>query len=297
MSIDQPTGGPSSPAPRVKKVLNSSVVLTVDAQGRESIMLGRGIGYGQKPGNSIQESTVDQVFLPVGDPDVRALMQLLDSVPGAYVLAARDIVTLAQRSLNVQLHPHLLLALTDHLHFAVQRQREGLRVLNRLAWELQAFYPDEYRVGEQAVELIKGAALPEDEAANIAFHLINARNDPQSSFDGLRAATLIGEIINIVSYTVGRSFTRDDLNHRRFVIHLQFFADRLFTGRLLDDDDGLLYQKLAVMYPEAMQCATRARRHVDTKYEVTLPDAEVGYLCLHIQRMTRRASAEATRRS
>lgn len=35
----------------IKKVLNSSVVLVEDDAHQESILLGKGIGYGQKQGN------------------------------------------------------------------------------------------------------------------------------------------------------------------------------------------------------------------------------------------------------
>jgi beta-glucoside operon transcriptional antiterminator len=47
----------------------------------------------------------------------------------------------------MKLHPHIYLALTDHLHFAVQRTQQGLPVVNRLAWEVKTFYPREYAVG------------------------------------------------------------------------------------------------------------------------------------------------------
>ncbi|WP_300366667.1 CAT RNA binding domain-containing protein [uncultured Subdoligranulum sp.] len=37
----------------IRKVLNSSVVLVQDESGEESILLGKGIGYGRRPGQSI----------------------------------------------------------------------------------------------------------------------------------------------------------------------------------------------------------------------------------------------------
>ena len=47
---------------RIKKVLNSSVVLVEDDAHQESILLGKGIGFGQKPGNVIVENQKNQVF-------------------------------------------------------------------------------------------------------------------------------------------------------------------------------------------------------------------------------------------
>lgn len=273
---------------RITKVLNSSVVLATDDAGRESILLGRGIGYGRKSGEMIAEEVVDRVFLPVDDPDSRALVDLLGSIPAAYVLLARDVIASAQAELKVELHPHLLLALTDHLHFAAERHQQGMRVVNRLTWEMRTYYPDEYRVGTSALRTVNerlGIDLPEDEATNIAFHLVNARNDPHSAFDALRAATLISELVAIVSYRSGISISPSDLDQRRFVVHLQFFADRLFTGRLLDSDGSFLYDQIQTKYPQAIETAHLLRQHVQAQYGLDLPHEEVGYLGLHIQRL------------
>ena len=273
---------------RITKVLNSSVVLATDENGHECILLGRGIGYGHKPGETVEAGVVDRVFLPVDDPDSRALVDLLGTIPATYALLARDVIALARTGLKVDLHPHLLLVLTDHLHFAAERHEQGMRVVNRLSWEMRTYYPDEYAVGLDAVQLVNerlGLDLPEDEATNIAFHLVNARNDSRSAFDALRAATLISELVAIVSYRIGRALAPQDQDHRRFVVHLQFFADRLLTGRLLDRDDGFLYEQMRTKYPQAIETAQLLGEHVRSRYGVDLPAEEVGYLGLHVQRL------------
>lgn len=277
---------------RVTKVLNSSVVLATDDDGKDSILLGRGIGYGRKSGDTVADGVVDRVFLPVGDPDSRALVELLGTIPPTYVLLAREVIAQASTALKVDLHSHLLLALTDHLHFAVQRHQEGMRITNRLTWEMRTYYPEEYQVSLDALALVNerlGVDLPEDEATNIAFHLVNARNDPHSAFDALRAATLISDIVAITSYRSGIALAPSDLDHRRFVTHLQFFADRLFTGRLLSSDDGFLYRQINTKYPDAIRVAHLIRDHVHTQHGIDLPADEIGYLGLHVQRLIAKA--------
>lgn len=284
------------PPVRISKVLNSSVVLATDEDGRESILLGKGIGYGRKVGESVADGVADRVFLPIGDPDSRALIELLGSTPGTYVLLAREIISRAHSVLKVDLDRHLLLALTDHLSFAVQRMREGMRVTNRLSWEMRTYYPDEYQVGLEALALVNerlGTDLPPDEATNIAFHLVNARNDPRSDFDALRAATLISDIVSIVAYRSGLSLVMTDLDHRRFLVHLQFFVDRLFTGRLLDSDDGFLYEKIRDKYPRATEISHLVAQHVLAQHQMVLPADELGYLGLHIQRLLAKTSDSA----
>ena len=122
-----------------------------------------------------------------------------------YLELTQDIVDDAEQSLGVKLSAHIYLLLTDHLHFAVERQQKGLVVTNRIFWEIKHFYPKEYAVGQRGLQKVKaklGIELPDEEAGNIAFHIVNARQDPQAGYDAMRAAQLIGELSNIVTYSM-----------------------------------------------------------------------------------------------
>ena len=60
---------------------------------------------------------------------------------------------------------------------------------NRLYWEIKNYYTDEFRAAEQALRLLKEKyqiELPEEEASNIAFHLINAQSNTEENQDGLK---------------------------------------------------------------------------------------------------------------
>ncbi|MFR3430469.1 MAG: CAT RNA binding domain-containing protein [Holdemanella porci] len=50
----------------IKKVLNSSVVLVSDHENNEFILLGKGIGYGKKVGESIDQSASNQIYCSCG---------------------------------------------------------------------------------------------------------------------------------------------------------------------------------------------------------------------------------------
>lgn len=118
----------------IQKVLNSSVVLVQDDSGEESILLGKGIGYGRKAGEPIERQPSDRVFLPLSNPDAQPMLELFSSIPASYLELTQDIVDDAEQSLGVKLSAHIYLLLTDHLHFAVERQQKGLVVTNRIFW-------------------------------------------------------------------------------------------------------------------------------------------------------------------
>lgn len=273
----------------IKKVLNSSVVLVEDERGIERVLLGKGIGFGQKAGTSIEASTADQVFVALDDADQRNLVELLAQIPGEFVDLTRAIVVDAEGE-GLELDAHIYLALTDHLHFAVERQRRGLLGVNRLAWEMRTIYPTHYAVGERAVTLANdrlGIELPQDEAANIAFHLANAEVG-KAGVDALLVVQLVRAITTIISHTSDVRVDRRDLNSSRFVTHLQFFAERFFGGRLLTSPDDFLFTSLSERYPRAIASAERVRSFVQKEHNSALPNEEVAFLALHIAR----ASAE-----
>lgn len=137
---------------QIRKVLNSSVVLVQDDGGEESILLGKGIGYGRKPGQEIDRQPSDRVFVPLSNPDAQPMIELFSAIPPEYLDLTQEIVRDAEQTLGVHLSPHIYLMLTDHLHFAVERQRKGIVVTNRVFWAIKHFYPREY-----AVVLLRGA--------------------------------------------------------------------------------------------------------------------------------------------
>lgn len=276
----------------IRKVLNSSVVLVQDESGEESILLGKGIGYGRRPGQSIDRQPSDRVFIPLSNPDAQPMIELFSSIPPAYLELTEDIVADAEASLGVKLSPHIYLMLTDHLHFAVERYEKGIVVTNRVFWEIKHFYRWEFEVGlrglRRARELLQ-VSLPEEEAGNIAFHIVNARQDTGAGGDAMKAALFIGELTNIVTYRMHTPLDTESIHFSRFINHLQFFADRFFTGKLMDSEDDFLFRQMQQGYPEAANCAERIRTFLLRKYNVFLPNEETAYLALHIARLTKPA--------
>lgn len=272
----------------IKKVLNSSVVLVTTQDGQEQILLQKGVGYGRKPGEAIEVLENSQLFVPFIPADRQNMLQLLAEVPAIYPELTQEIVTYAQQQLNAALNPHIYLTLTDHLHFAVQREKQGIIITNRVFWEMKTFYQKEYAIGRYALEIIReklGSRLPEEEAANIAFHIINAQNE-DSQGDAMRDARLIGRIVMLVAYTMKYQPDKESIHYARFIAHLQYFAQRFFTGKMLDSKDDFLYRQIQAAYPQALACAEKVRTLLVKENDIFISNEEVAYLAVHIQRLT-----------
>ncbi|URN99119.1 PRD domain-containing protein [Leclercia adecarboxylata] len=270
----------------IKKSLNNSMLL-VDSDQREMILFGKGIGFGAKPGTNIDLTQVEKVFLPLSDLKSRHFLSLTDTIPAAFFDISHDILTLARSLCGDKLNSVLLFTLAEHLHFAVERSRSGQAILNKLSWEVKRYYPQEYSVGLQARAQVNekfDVELPEDEAVNIAFHLINASSQGDDS-TAHQQVELVNRIADIVRYKLGKVVDTRSVNYMRFITHLRYFAERVLAGKIALSETDDFYQELMRHRPDAMTVAWAIRDYVQDKYQLTLPKDELTWLSIHISRL------------
>lgn len=275
---------------KIKKVLNSSVVLAEDEQKKEFILFGKGIGYGQKAGNIIEEHQADQMFIPIENVKVKEFLGLLDAIPPVFVELTQQIVHYAEEKLNTKLNTGIYFTLMDHLNFAVERYKKNINITNRVYWEIKNYYSEEFKIGEFALKLMNEKLLidlPIEEAANIAFHLINAQGEQKESKDGngMRYAKMIGSIVNLVRYSVNIDMDTENIHYTRFITHVKFFVERFYSDKMLDDKNNELFEQIANLYPQAMYGAFKIKEYIEQVNGKTIPNEELTYLAVHIHRL------------
>lgn len=272
---------------KIKKILNTSVIL-VENNNEEFIMFGKGIGFNQKVGNVIEEKTADQVFMPVANNRTKELIKLLDSIPPAFIDLTQDIVLYAEKTLETKLNSGIFFTLMDHLNFAVERYKQGINITNKIYWEIKSYYSKEFNVGQYALDELNktfNVELPKEEAANIAFHIINAHGNEHAKKNSIKYAKMIGSIVNLVKYTMNIDLDENSIHFSRFVTHVKFFVERFFSNEMLEEDDDLLFQNIANLYPEAMTGAFKIKEYIYEVYSENITNDELTYLAVHIHRL------------
>ena len=82
--------------------------------------------------------------------------------------------------LRKKLNDTIYISLSDHIYTAIQRFLEGITITNSMLWDIKRFYELEFGLALKALNIIKErfqVELPEDEAAFIALHIVNAEMD------------------------------------------------------------------------------------------------------------------------
>ena len=180
------------------------------------------------------------------------------------------------------------MALGDHLHFALERTEQGLHLQNPLAWEIRKFYPKEYQLGLEALDLVQeklGQTLDKSEASSIALHFVNAQKNGQLGQDSYAISRIVTQILDIVRLHFGRDMDENDISYHRFITHVQYFAQRVIKGMVQGVNDAFLYEQVQHNYPQAFACTQKIQTYVRTAWEFDMSQDEQVYLTIHIQRL------------
>lgn len=284
---------------KISRVFNNNVVMVEAAGCQEMIVLGKGLGFQRKRGDEVQSDQVEKTFVLKQDSTTDHLLSLLSDISADYLEMSMQIVQQAENELKVTFRKTLYLTLMDHLSFAVSRRKKNEDLTNPLLWDTRQLYQKEYFIGKWALQLIKrktGTCLPDDEAASIALHLVNAQADSSTDMsETMQMTKEVKDIINIVRYMFHTTLDEHSLNYDRFLIHLRFFLQRMHRNHdntRSGEVDQFMSNHIRTKYPRAYNCALRISTYIESVYTHPLAEEEKVYLTLHIQRVTSREGSE-----
>lgn len=277
---------------QIDKVYNNNVVQVVDEQGREVILMGRGLGFQKKVGDRVNPDLIEKTFVPREAAIGVEWHQIYGKLSEQELAVVLAIIAHVEKGLNQTFEVSFYIALADHLHYAIERTREGLSLKNPLAWEVRKFYPVEHQLGLDALELVAadlGVRLDEDEATSLALHFVNAQRDNGLVTKNQKITQLVMAILDIVRLYYGQErFAQDNsFNYNRFVTHVQYFAQRVINGLVQGINDAFLYEQVQANYPQAFDCTQRIKKYVEAEYPFLMSQDEEVYLTIHIQRVIR----------
>ncbi|ELV05754.1 BglG family transcription antiterminator LicT [Brachyspira hampsonii] len=223
---------------KVGKILNNNVIVVFENGKTEKIVMGRGIAFGKKVGDAIDEEKIDKTFLLENTDNNSKLQQLLKDIPSEYLNTTEKIIEYAKTKAERKLNDFLYITLMDHIYMAIVRTKDGVNIKNMMLWDIKKFYKDEYNIGLKALDIIEedfNIRLPEDEAGFIALHIVNAQtNTDFNCINEMGDITkLIQKIVIIVERHFNIKFNEDSVYYNRFLTHLKFFALRLFQKKYL----------------------------------------------------------------
>jgi beta-glucoside operon transcriptional antiterminator len=119
------------------------------------------------------------------------------------------------------------------------------------------------------------------------MHLVNAELNGDMSTT-LSTTTAVQDIVALVRDQLGVPLEPDSVAYARFLTHVKFAVRRIEDGQLLVGTDLTLYDMVRTQDPQAHACALAVAAYVHDRYALDLPEEELLYLMVHVNRLRHR---------
>ena len=272
----------------VQKVLNNNMILTADEAGREQIVMGKGLRFFCQVGKELPAEHIQKVYILQEEDAASRYMQLLRDVPPETAEGIQEAMQMAYERFPGRLNDQLFVTMFDHLVYAIERSQKDIILPNRLLWEVRRFYPQEYAAAQEIRAFLNQRLqiqLPEEEAGNIAFHLVNAQTATPDIGRTLQALRMLKDIYNIVQLSCGQKINENSLHYSRFLTHMQYFIERVLDQKMLGSEDLSVLEPVLEKCPQAASCAQKIADYVQKNLQVEVPHEEIIYLTIHMMRI------------
>ncbi|WEV43461.1 PRD domain-containing protein [Lactobacillus sp. ESL0684] len=270
---------------QVIKKINNNVAICLDDNQDELIAFGKGIGFPKVPYELTDLTKIEMTFYRVDTSNFK----LIKEIPDDILQVSAKIVKQAQVILQHDLNQNIMFSLADHLNFAIERMQKGLEIDYPFTYEVKTFYPDEYRVGEIAVQEIKqqlNIQLPQEEVIAIAMHFINSQlltsqQSSENNFDYIVELT-----IKEIEKEFNLKIDRNAFIFNRFATHLRYYLKRVEHDEQISDGSSKFVRKsIKQNYPKVYQCTVNIVNQIDQKLGTTSTNDELFYLMIYVQRI------------
>ena len=278
---------------QVAKVLNNNVIIADHPQYEEVVVIGKGIGFNRKTRDQIPLNVVEKMFILTNQQEQEQYKQLATQIDEQIIEVINEIIHFINKESKTPLNEHIHIALTDHIAFAIKRAEQGMTVQNPFLYETREMYPNEYRLAEHALEMIKnklGVSLEEDEIGFVALHIYSALTDQHIT--QIKAhSRLIADMVKVVEDSLSITITGDSLDYSRLLTHLRFAIERIRRGEKVAATHRL-EEMLKVEYPEVYSLAWKLTKMMERRLRRPVYGAEVSYLTMHLQRFVEKNETE-----
>lgn len=272
---------------KVIRVFNNNAVVVEyenDNDGKtEAVVIGPGLGFKKKPGDQVDPQAVEKKYYVQSDLQNRFL-NILNSTKEEHLYIA-DKILLEAEKLGYEKTTVGIIALTEHISFAIERYMNEITLPNLMLQEIQSFYPKEYEIGAWAVQYIKEKTnidLGQDEAGYITLHILNStmNHNSKNTVDLLK---FVSGTLDLIEDFYDIQIDQNLFDKNRLVTHLKFLAQRMFLNKVdgrKDVED--LYNYLINSNESHKEFVEKFFQYAEDTFGIVLDKGEVVYVLIHI---------------
>jgi len=270
---------------RVKKALNHNTVIAIGLEdNQEYLLLGKGVGFGKKVSERIKPQEDCTVYSLREQTDRGTAMEIVKEIDPVYLEIAQQVLKEAERIFG-KIDWSILFPMADHIAFAVKRIQNNEQISNPLTSDIQALFHMEYKTAECLRPILRErllAEIDEHEIGYVALHIHSAIVDENVALS-MQIAGTVRECIELVEQETKTTIDVMSLSYNRLMNHVRYMVARAIKGEKLKLD---MNDYMSVKFPDEFRMAATVCGHLGAYLKKTLDDVEIGYLAMHIQRVS-----------
>ncbi|NKD30972.1 PRD domain-containing protein [Enterococcus casseliflavus] len=269
----------------IHRIINNNVITSRNKQGKEIVLMGKGVAYLKKVGDTIESSVVEKQFI-LTENELTRYVDVIEAIPADYIELAIDTFNQAEQQLKIKPSSIAYVMLADHLHSSVERAQDGIFMRNEMLNEIKNFFPKEYEISKQTfakVEQMSKMRLPSDEIGFIAFHILNVSGGIKND----ERIKMIDQVTKIIEDYFSIKLRKESIYYERFLTHMKYFCTRLFSDEHLhlEKNDTTLFELLRTQHPNTSKCVDSIQEYIEGTFQVKISKEEKGFLIIHINNL------------
>ena len=269
---------------RITKILNHNSFMGIQSKNdQECLIMGKGVAFGKKVGQTVSVTEDARVYSLKELTDRGEAKEIIKSVSPLCLELANEVLDQAEEEFG-KVDRSILFTMADHLDFAVRRIQNGEQISNPLTDDIRIMFYKEYKVAGCIRDLLKeklGIRIDEHEIGYIALHVHSAIVDENVS-QAMEIARTVRECICMVEEETGKSIDVMSLSYNRLMNHVRYMVARAIHGEKLKMS---LNDYMSVKFPGPYMTAEKICRKMEKSLKLPIPDIEIGYLAMHLERM------------
>lgn len=269
---------------RITKILNHNSFMGIESKNdQECLIMGKGVAFGKKVGQTVSVTGDARVYSLKELTDRGEAKEIIKSVSPLCLELANEVLDQAEEEFG-KVDRSILFTMADHLDFAVRRIQNGEQISNPLTDDIRIMFYKEYKVAGCIRDLLKeklGIRIDEHEIGYIALHVHAAIVDENVS-QAMEIARTVRECICMVEEETGKSIDIMSLGYNRLMNHVRYMVARAIHGEKLKMS---LNDYMSVKFPGPYMTAEKICRKMEKSLKLPIPDIEIGYLAMHLERM------------
>lgn len=269
---------------KIIKIFNNNVILAKQ-ESQETILVGKGIGFGKKKGDYIKANPniIEKIFHELESGDSLNYLDIIPQYKKEIVGVSEEIIAKAETILG-SLSPKIHVALIDHITFAIDRINMGLPIENPFTEEITLLYQEEYDVAELAATLLEerlGVDIGDDEKGFIALHLHSARNN-KTIRETLKNTRLFKACTDLIIEEIDNKRHNKSRAYQSFVPSLKTMLSLCKRQKIIKN---LLKEDVKSKLPKSYAIAKKISMLIQEQKGLTLSEDMVTYIAIDIERI------------